>query len=233
MVRRTREPTLMNQEPVRKGRGCFFYGCFTLIVVVVLGVAGAYFGIRYVASKAILKYTDSGPMTLPKVEVSAEEAAGIQQRFKSFKAAIEAGAPAEPLVLAEKELNALITASPDFAKLKDKIYVSLDGSQIKGQVSLPMDDLPLPTFVAGLARGRFLNGAAGLNISLNNGLLLVTLQTLEVKGEPLPEQFLAGIRQQNLAQEVYKDAKNVETLGKLESVEIKDGAIEVRARAGK
>jgi len=222
----------MNQEPVRKGRGCFFYGCFTLVVVLVVGLAGAYFGLRYFANQAIQKYTDSGPMTLPKVEVSAEEAAGIQERFKAFKSGIEAGTPTEPLVLAEKELNALITASPDFAKLKDKVYVSLDGSQVKGQISLPLDDLPLPWF-ARMARGRYLNGAAGFNVSMKNGLLLVTLQTLEVKGETVPEQFLAGFRQQNLAQEVYKDAKNVETLGKLESIDIKDGKLEVKARAGK
>jgi hypothetical protein len=202
------------------------------VVAFIVLVAAAYFGFRYAANQVIQKYTDSGPMTLPKVEMTAEEAGSIQQRFKAFKSAIEAGTPTEPLMLAEKELNALITASPDFAKLKDKVYVSLDGTQIKGQISLPLDDLPLPWF-ARMARGRYLNGGAGFNVSMKNGVLLVTLQSLEVKGEAVPDQFMAGFRQQNLAQEIYKDAKNVETLGKLESIEIKDGKLEVKARAGK
>ena len=222
----------MNQEPVRKGRGCFFYGCLSLVVVVVLGLGAVYFGLRYVANQAIQKYTDSGPMTLPKVEVTVEEAAAVQQRFKTFQSAIKDGTPTEPLVLSEKEINALIAGAPDFAKFKDKVYVSLDANQIKGQISWPLDELPVP-WIARLAKGRYLNGGAGLNVSMKNGLLLVTLQSLEVKGETVPEQFLAGLRQQNLAQEVYKEAKNVETLAKLESIEVKDGKIEVKARAGK
>lgn len=222
----------MNQEPVRKGRGCLFYGCLTLVVLVVVGAAALYFGTRYALNQAIQKYTDSGPMTLPKVEFTVAEAAGAQARFKAFQEAIKAGTPTEPLSLAEKEINALIANSPDFGKLKDKVYVSLDGNQIKGQISYPLEEVPIP-WLARMGKGRYLNGAAGLNVSMQNGSLLVTLQSLEVKGEPVPDQFMAGVRQQNLAQEVYKDARNVEALGKIESIEIKDGKIEVKARAGK
>ena len=222
----------MNQAvPPRKGRGCFFYGCLTLVVVVILGVAGAYLGFRYVTKQMIEKYTDSTPMTLPQVEVSVDEATAVQQQLKAFQSALDAGIPAEPLVLGEKELNALIAASPDFAMLKDRVYVSLDGDQVKGQISFPLEELPMPWF-ARMAKGRYLNGSAGLNASMNNGALLVTLQSLEVKGEAVPEQFMAGLRQQNLAQNVYKDAKSMATLGKLESIAIKDGKIEIKARAG-
>lgn len=221
----------MNQAvPPRKGRGCFFYGCLTLVVVVILGLAGLYLGVRSVAKQVIQRYSDSSPITLPAVEISAEEAAAAQQQLKAFQSALDAGTPAEPLVLGEKEINALIAASPDFAMLKDRVHIAIDGDQIKGQISYPLDELPLPWF-ARIARGRYLNGSAGLSVSMTNGALLVTIQSLEVKGEAVPEQFMAGLRQQNLAQNVYKDANSMATLRKLESIVIKDGKLEVKARS--
>ncbi|HRZ37059.1 MAG TPA: hypothetical protein P5534_11930 [Candidatus Paceibacterota bacterium] len=222
----------MNQAvPPRKGRGCFFYGCLTLVVVVILGLAGLYLGVRSVAKQVIQRYTDSSPMTLPAVEISAEEAAAAQQQFKAFQSALDAGTPAEPLVLGGNEINALIAAAPDFAMLKDRVHIAIDGDQVKGQISYPLDELPLPWF-ARMARGRYLNGSAGLSASMTNGALLVTIQSLEVKGEAVPEQFMAGLRQQNLAQNVYKDANSMATLRKIESIAIKDGKLEIKARAG-
>ena len=201
------------------------------MVVVILGLAGLYLGVRSVAKQVIQRYTDSSPMTLPAVEISAEEAAAAQQQWKAFQSALDAGTPAEPLVLGGKEINALITAAPDFAMLKDRVHISIDGDQVKGQISYPLDELPLPWF-ARMARGRYLNGSAGLSASMTNGALLVTIQSLEVKGEAVPEQFMAGLRQQNLAQNVYKDANSMAALRKIESIAIKDGKLEIKARAG-
>lgn len=218
----------MNDIPVKKGRGCFFYGCLTLVVVFLVGVLAVFFGVRHFINQAVEKYTDTTPMSLPKVEISMAEANAAAEKVKAFKTALDSGVAAAPLALTEKELNALIANSPDFAELKDRVYVAIAGDQLKGQVSIPIDRFPI-----GRTKGRYLNGAAGIKVSMENGVLLVTLQSLEVKGEPVPEQFLSALRQQNLAQEVYKDVQRAELLRKLESVEVKDDALQLKARAGK
>src|SRR5262249_46295257 len=115
---------------------------------------------------------------------------------------------------------------PDLSGLKEKVFVTIERDKLKGQVSIPLEFLGLPMF-----RGRYLNGEAELKVSLNNGLLLVTLESFEVNGQRPPEEFLANLRQQNWAQDAYKNPKNAEFLRKLESIEIKDGKIIIKPRA--
>jgi hypothetical protein len=218
----------MNETEVKKGRGCFFYGCLTLVVGLLVVALGAVLFVRSFVNKAIEKYTDTQPMALPKVEVSAAEAAVIQERVKTFKTALDASTNAEPLALTEKELNGLIAYSPDFADLKDKVYVGIVSNQITGQISIPIDKFPI-----GRTAGRFLNGAAGFNVSMDNGVLLVTLQSLAVKGEPVSAQFLQGMQQQNLAKDADKDVNRAELLRKLQAIEVKDGRVIITPRAGK
>jgi hypothetical protein len=218
----------MNDTQVQKGRGCFFYGCTTLAVVLVVIVVGGFFAARSFVNKAIEKYTDTAPMALPKVEISAAEAAAVQDRVKVFKAALDAGTNTEALALSEKELNALIAQSPDFAELKDKVYVGIVSNRITGQISLPLDKFPI-----GRTTGRYLNGSAAFNVSMDGGVLLVTLESLEVKGAPLPAQFLQGLKQQNLAKDADQDIKRAELLRKLQSIEVRDGRIVVTSRAGR
>ena len=83
-------------------------------------------------------------------------------------------------------------------------------------------------------KGRYLNGEADLKASLQDGVLIVTLDSIEVNGQSPPEQMMTTLRQQNLAKDAYKDPKAAELFRKLESLEIDDGKIilKVRAKAG-
>lgn len=217
----------MSEPEVRKGHGCFFYGCLTLFVLLVIAGLGLFFGTRYAINKLVDKYTATEAVALPKVEISAAEAAAAQERVKSFKAALDAGTPTEPLALTEKELNALIANSPDFADLKDKVYVGIASNRITGQISMPLDKFPI-----GKTAGRYLNGAAAFNVSMDNGVLLVTLDSLAVKGEPLPAQVLQGLAQQNLAKDVDQDVKRAELLRKIATIEVKEDRLVITPRAG-
>jgi hypothetical protein len=218
----------MNDEKVKRGRGCFFYGCLTLVVLFVVALLGTFFGVRYAFNKALDKYTDSSPMALPKVEMPAEQAGALLDRLKAFKAAVETDAAAEPLALTEQELNALIASAPDLAGLKDKVYVAITGDQIKGQVSLPLDQLPI-----GRTAGRYLNGSATFNVSMDGGVLIVTLQKLDVKGESVPARFLTALQRKNLAQSAYDDVQKAEFLRRIESVEVKDGTLFIKPRTAR
>ena len=211
-------------EP-RRQRGCFFYGCIiasVMALLFVLAVGVGFYMLYRALGRWVDQYTATAPRELPKVEMPSEKRQTLKERVEAFRKSIDSGTPTAPLVLTSDDVNALIEDNPD---LKGKIYVTIEGDKLRGQVSFPLESLGLPLF-----HGRYLNGEAELKASLSNGLLLVTLESFEVNGQRPPEQFLANLRQQNLAEDAYKNPKNAEFLRKLESIEIKDGKIIIKPR---
>ncbi|MBE7499647.1 MAG: hypothetical protein HS113_04945 [Verrucomicrobiales bacterium] len=208
-----------------KGRGCFFYGCLTLLVLFLVCAVALYFGLRYAVSRMIAQYTAATPVAVPRVEGTPEEVQAVQARFLRFSDAIRAGQPTDPLVLSEKDLNLLIQHTRELEQHKDHLHVAIEGRRLRGTVSLPLEQLGWSRL-----KGRYFNGVAELKASLENGVLLVTLDALEVNGKPVPEQMMLGIRGQNLARDVYKDARSMELLKRLERIEVDDGRVLVRAR---
>jgi hypothetical protein len=214
-------------EPPR-GRGCMFYGCLIagIMSVLFLIAVGAILYVGYRAfNRFVDEYTATVPLELPTVEMPAEERQSVKDRFAAFRKAIDDGTPVEPLVLTSDDLNALIEDQPN---LKGRIFVRIEGDKLRGQVSIPLDSMKLP-----IVSGRYLNGEADLKASLSDGVLIVTLEDIEVNGKRLPPQLMDSIRKENLAKDAYKDAKSAEQVRKLESIEIKDGKITIRARARK
>ncbi len=218
----------MAETQTGKGRGCFFYGCLTLVVVLVVGAFGLYFGTRYLVNRLVARYTSPTPMAVPRVEATPEEIRGVQARFKEFAEALQAGRPAAPLSLSERELNLLLNHAPQAGEFKDHVHVAIVGNKLRGTLSLPLERLGLGWRAL---RGRYFNGMAEIKAVLENGILLVTLDALEVNGQPVPERVMAGIRSQNLAKDLYKDAASVELLKKLEAIAVEDGRLLIRPRA--
>jgi hypothetical protein len=226
----------MSDQPIpikeTKGRGCFFYGCLTSIVLVLVAALGVFFGIRYGLNKLnalIAEYTDTQPLALPKVEISDAERAALDTRLATFYQALEARTATAPLTLTANEINALIASNPSLRPWKDKLYVTLDGDQIKAQVSLPLTDMArVPGFSA--LKGRYLNGEARLHGALEDGKLMVRMQSLEIKGRSLPAQLMTQLQKENLADQAHRDPKNADVLGKLESIEVKDGQFIIKAK---
>lgn len=214
------DPTVPPQQPQR--RGCLFWGCLTCCVLLLLLVLAAVFTVRFVKNR-INAYTDTAPMALPKVEMSDADFKVLQQRVKSFGDAMDQGKPTEPLSLSSDELNAIIVKSPNSASLSNKIHLSLNGSEVKGQISIPLDSL------GRLGRGRYLNGEATFNASLENGILIVTTQDILVKGKHVPETVMSKLRHENLAKDAMRDPKNAEALRKLDSFKVVDGHVIIKA----
>ncbi len=219
--------------PPPKKHGCFFYGCLTLIILALLGGTITFFVGRAMYRQfmaAVEQYTDTSPANLPKVEMSPSALDALQKRWAAFKEALDAGKPAEALTLTGDELNALIASTPELAPIKDRFRVTIVGDQVRGQVSLPLDEFGKLPLLSRL-KGRYVNGAASFKADLENGFLVVTLQSLEVKGRKVPEEIMTSLRQQNLAKDVYQNPKNAEVVAKLESIKVDDGRVVVKARA--
>jgi hypothetical protein len=210
--------------------GCFFYGCLiasilALLMVILVSIV-LYVGYRF-ARQQVEKYTGTAPRELPKVEMPAEQRETLKERVESFRKAVDAATPIEPLVLTSDDLNALIEENPD---LKGKIYVKVEGDEVKGQVSIPLDPLAQNPFLS-MLKGRYLNGEADLKASLEDGVLIVTLDSFEVNGQRPPDEIMTELRKQNLAKDAYKNEKASSMIRKIESMQIKDGKIFLKVRA--
>jgi hypothetical protein len=205
-------------------RGCFFYGCLTAIVLFVIVGLCAFLAVRY-ARNQFNACTDTAPMKLPKVEMSDAEYQQLEARAKTFNDGMDQGKATEPLVLTEREINALLFKSANTKELADRVYVSLNGTNITGQISVPLSGL------GWIGKNRYLNGEATFNVSLENGVLIVTAKEVRVKGKPLPETFMGALRQENLAKDAYKDPKNAEVIRKVDSLRVDDGRVVIKARA--
>jgi hypothetical protein len=208
----------------RKGRGCMFYGCLTCVVLLLLACALAVAGAFWVKNR-IYAFTDAAPKELPKVEMADAEFQALQQRLQTFGDAMEKKMRSEPLTLTEREINALLAKSPNMKDLADKVYVSLHDDQVKGQVSIPLNGL------VWFGRGRYLNGEAAFNVSLENGVLIVTAQEIQVHGKPIPESVMSALRQENLAKDAYKNPEHAEALRKLDSIHVQNDTVIITARA--
>ncbi|MEW6157145.1 MAG: hypothetical protein AB1813_06905 [Verrucomicrobiota bacterium] len=220
--------TTMPSSPPPKGRGCFFYGCLTLLVLFVLGAVATYFGVRYAIRSTVNKYTDSQPLPLPAIEMPEVDQAALKERLANFKTTLEAGDKAAELSLTADEINALIASHPDWQPLKDKVYVTIEGSEISGQVSIPLEQMAPSVF-----KGRYFNGSAKFKVALENGKLVVTMVDGQVKGVAIPENALVHMRNTNLALELEKNPDAAAHLKKLESIQVKEGKLLIRSQPWK
>ncbi len=201
----------------RKPRGCVFYGCafaavLGIFAVLLFGLA-LFFGYRALRD-FVQEYGEETARPIPVAEIPADCLEAIQARVAAFRSAIEAGSPAEPLVLTAEELNALIDTIPEY---KGVFAVDLAGDKIRGDLSLPLGLFGFP--------GRFLNGTATFDVRIDRGLLIATIDALEVKGKPVPPRFLAKLREQNLAKDANLNPKNAAQVERIESVTVKDGKL--------
>jgi hypothetical protein len=200
-----------------------FYGCITSVVLLLCLAVGGLIAVHY-AKKALTglvnTYTDTKPMTLPTVKISAADLDKLKKRFADFEEAVKAQRPTQPLVLTADEINSLIASDPDQKALKGKVYVSFDGDRVKGEMSVPLKDLGWK-----IVRDRYLNGNATFNVSLRNGTFFVSPQTIEVKGKPVPESFMQGLRNANFAQTITNQPGAMAVLQNLQDIQVKDGKL--------
>ena len=214
--------------------GCWIAGCLGSLFLGVMLIAAMGFGGYWWFTQQVEKYTDAEPAPMPAVEMEAEEVAKFQKRFNDFfKQAIpESGKdggeatdgeklpPPTELILTAEQINALIQSNETFA---DRAYVEIEDGRIQAKVTIPTDQIPG-------GAGRHFNADAEVEVSLQNGVLLIQIVDAKVKGESLPEEFVTELSKQNLAKELYDDANTAKMLHRFESIEVVDDTIRMRLK---
>jgi hypothetical protein len=211
----------MTEQSPKPRRGCFFYGCITGVVLLLLVMGALLVGLHYV-KKLVNRYTDTQPVELPTVQMPQGEIDKLKRRFEDFQTAVREQQPVQPLTLSADEINVLIANGRGGQALQDKLFVSLEGDQLKGQVSVPLKEIGLTMF-----KGRYLNGSATFSLSFHNGVLAVTPRAVLVKGKLLPEVYMQEIRKQNLAASLANEPRATAVLQGLEDIQVKDGKLVV------
>ncbi|MCG8650237.1 MAG: hypothetical protein MI861_10405 [Pirellulales bacterium] len=203
----------------QSSRGCL-YGCIAVVVLGILCIACLAGGIYYVFTGQVKKYTSETPSEIPTVELSAAELEELKNRLETFRTALDEGQSADELVLTADEINALINENE---QLRGRAFVRIENGQVSGEISIPTDRIPG-------GEGRYFNASGTFDVSLENGILVVTLTEAEVKGEAVPDEIMEAFRRENLAKEVYNDPKNAEMIRRFESVRIEEDKIVFKLR---
>ena len=205
----------MSEEKKSNFFTCLLIGCGGVIVLAIGGVLVMVFGTKWALNKAIDTYTETQPQELPISNWTPEQRQQVEERLEKFKKQFDAG-DAVTLELSADEINALISKDP---KVQGMAYVTLEGDQVKGQVSIPLDEF----FPEG--EKRYLNGEATFRVKIENGLLEIYLESLTAKGNSLPGFIMNELQGKNLANDAQFDEETRNALKRIERLEIKNEKI--------
>jgi hypothetical protein len=210
------------RPPQAGGCGCWVWGCLGVSALFLVLVGGVGFSAFWFAKGKLEAFTDTTPQKFPAIELSEEDVSALKERLHKFSQDLKEDEPTEDLFLTADELNALISSNPD---MRGRVFVRIEDDRIGGDISIPTDVLPF-----GMGTGRFFNASAEFDVSMENGVLIVTLADAKVQGQSLPKEFLDGLRKENIVRDIYKDPKNAEVLRRIEKVTIQDGKVILRVR---
>lgn len=213
-------PDLEQKKKSGCGKGCAV-GCVTAALLAVAAGLLLFLGGPKVLKKLADAYTSPAPANLPTVEFTQQEAAGLMARVDAFSQAVKEQKQGQELTLSARDINMLIQNKRSGGELAGKLYVNMEGDRLTGEVSLPLEKLGTAL------KGRWLNGSATFRVETAAGRLLVFMDQLSVRGKPLPEPFMAGIRGQNLAENAANDPKAQAALEKIESISVRDGKLRI------
>src|SRR6266481_8227282 len=140
--------TWVEAPPRRKGLGCFGRGCLILLIfAIVLAIAcfaGMYWGLHrhsalFYGSYWLAKTRSiaQAPTPVPEFSASDQQIRSFRERWQDFEQKTRAGQPAE-IELSGDDVNILIATNRD---VRGKVFVSIDGSQLHLQASVPFGEL--------------------------------------------------------------------------------------------
>ncbi len=206
-------------------RGCFFYGCLTAVIAGVIGIVILAVGGTWAAKKlqsaaitALTPYTEEASVPFPPLAASESDYKNLEAVLAAFRENLESNRPAQA-TLDTNDLEAILAFAPELRSLSPYGRIRVERNEVVGEVSIPMEKVPFVTIP-----GRHLNGTVYFTVaSLPDGVLFIGIRDIKVKGHSLPEEFMRGLRAENLARRLYDH----EDLGKIKDIQVKEGVITV------
>jgi hypothetical protein len=217
----------VDAPPPRRGLGCFGRGCLILVVfAIVLAIAclaGMYWGFQ--RHSAILHglywltkvhAIAQKPVPIPEFTASDAQIQSVHERCEDFEQKARARQPAE-LELAPDDINTLIATNKD---TRGKIFVSIDGDNLRCQESVPLGEL--------MGRsGYYFNGDIAVELKSAESLENPQLNRIIVNGEPVPRDLLNWKYRSKRLRDYLADYRTDSGVG---TIEIRDGKLILGSR---
>ena len=219
--------TWVEPPPRQRGLGCFARGCLILlvfaIVLVIACVAGMWWGLQRHSALihgiywlAKTHSISDAPAPVPEFTASDSQIRNFKERWQDFEQKTRAGQPAE-IELSADDINTLIATNPD---VRGKWFVSIEGNQLRIQVSMPLEDM--------LNRpGYYFNGDITIDLKGAQSLEEPQLNRIIVNGEQVPKDLFTWKYHSRRLQEYLGDYRNTYNLG---TIEVRDGKVILRSR---
>jgi len=215
------------QAPAPKsGGGGWLAGCgLGCLVAIIASVVIGFFGYKVITQKLsekLASFTSTEFVPIEPPVVTQTEIDETIARFDALAASVkENGGLTEPLILTGQEINTLLFHHPQFAPMAGMAAVTIAEDKLTSEVSLKLDDLPIPEGPIKTAMaGRFVNGEGTFSLGMAAGRPALYLEDFVFNGMALPSEILAGIRSQNLLEEGTKDPEMTKALDKISDVRI-------------
>lgn len=213
----------------KEGRGCFFYGCLTTVLVFIAVIIGLYLGTRQAARYAVSMFTTNAPAPVPKLELSAAEQESIRRDIEVRAQSATRGTNGT-LRLNERELNVLLNQTPELRPYTNQFYLSPSGTQLLAHVSMPLDQFKLWSEFTRKLRSkdlqrRYFNGVAVVRPFVTNGNLSLVIDDLQVNGKSLPGDFTGRLKTFDLAAGMTNHPQAQAILGQINDVSVQDGQV--------
>jgi hypothetical protein len=218
-----------NSEPSRvpNARSCWYYGCFTLGMMLLVGFLSIYFGGRYFLKTFVAEYTSEKADPLPRVEMDDASWNALKGRIADFSKALRESKEDAVLELSADDLNALIQKDPQFSEFSGHLFVSFEGEKASCKFSYLLERLGAQKIL----HGRFLNGTAELVPNMVNGELFLTLLNVQINGKTVPDSVKPGLQAHNLAANFNSDEKSRPFLHRVRGISIQRGKVIIVVRS--
>ena len=220
----------MAETPKKQGRGCFFYGTITFVLVLIGVMLGVYFGARKAALAAIAKYTTNAPVAIPRLNLPPAEEERIARELAQTVQRVREGQGPSEIALGEQELNVLLGQSKGIQPYRQQLYLQPEGDKLKAEMSIPLDQFDLwksfrSKIRAGDLTNRYLNGTAFMSLGVTNGNLRLNVTNLVVNGETLPKEFIDRIKDQNFAEPANNNPDLQSGLQRVKGVSVQNSKV--------
>jgi hypothetical protein len=185
-----------------------------VLLVGVLGAGILAFTVYKTVGGTITAYTEETPQELPALTLSEEQSAAANEKIAQFEAALESGTGPREFSFTGDELNVMLRSSEPGQFFGESIYVTIANGEVRGEVSFDLGT------VIPFLDGRYANGSATFDVYTEDGMLHVYVDSFQVKGEAASEEFMDGVRSQNMALEMADDPEFRAWIEKIEAIRV-------------
>jgi len=215
------------QKSGGKGKCCVI-GCFLLLLIIIgLGVGG-FFALKHKAVQLTEQFTADKPVAIKAPQGTPQQVSDVFTRFDTFRESLAAGKATAPLVLSDHDINLLMYHHSLFESVSGKTEVKIENDKLSGKVSLKLDDYFGTVPVLGeMLTGRYLNGDATIDLSLQDGKPSLFLEGLTVNGMAVPPEVIKGLRKKNILGKVMDDENLSKLFEKVDEIKIEGNKLHI------